>query len=302
VNIRAAAVSCLCLSLCGQSVTLAAPVATQVSVQTVQGQSTNPVWPGPVAASSSVVAQVGLFDRAESQWSTFAGATVAGFEGRVRLDLANPGVASVHPGELLFTLTVPAGGSVLLDYAITVQAPAGVPMPRVEIDVGNDGTVDLTQASILPQTIGVPATGLPMPFRVTIDAALAIPGSLRAEVRITARPSNGVAVNRLYAGCTFLELLRVLPTWSGGIAYHGWVSSPLDPVVAVLGLQVQPTLLSSGGLPCLLFPTPDVLVFLPSSTTHTLAIPQAVRPFEFWLQGVHPFALETSWAFWITAN
>jgi hypothetical protein len=300
--LRVVVPSLACVSLCGQSVTLAAPVATSVSVQTAQGSWNNPIWPGPVSANSTVVAQVGLVDRAEWQWSAFAGTTVAGFVGSVRLDLANPGIASVQPGQLLFTLTAPAGGWIRLDCDITVQAPAGVPVPRVEIDIGANGSVELSQAGIVPQIINVPATGAPLPFGVTIDAGLATPGSLRAEVRITARPSNGVAANRMYAGCAFLELVRVAPTWSGGIEYQAVGANPLFPIVAVLGLHVQPTLLSGTGVPCLLFPTPDVLSFLPYSTVETLPIPPAVRPFDFWLQPVTAFGLETGWTWWVTAN
>lgn len=290
-----------CLSLIAQSFTLAAPVATSVLVQTAAGTMNNPVWPGPVAGSSTVGAQVGLFDRAEWQWNTFAGTTAAGFSASVRLNLGNPGVASVQPGQLLFTLTTPAGGAVHLEYTLVVQAPAGAAVPRVEIDIGADGTPDITQANVTPQTIGVPATGMPMPFLITIGAALAAPGAMTAEVRITARPSNGVSATRAYAGCSPLEFVRVMPTWSGGIEYQV-IGNPMCPSIAVLGLQVQPTLLPVPGPPCLLFPSPDAIHFHSGVSSHTLAIPPGVRPIDFWVQGVTACGLESSWTYWVHAQ
>ena len=72
---------------------------------------------------------------------------------------------------------------------------------------------------------------------------------------------------------------------SYGVHLRGWSK---DPVVAVLGLGTQPTLLPPSPLspvPCLLLPSPDLVLLMPPSG-FDLPIPPAVRPLNLYVQGV----------------
>ncbi|MFN3242498.1 MAG: hypothetical protein ACE37K_13425 [Planctomycetota bacterium] len=70
-----------------------------------------------------------------------------------------------------------------------------------------------------------------------------------------------------------------------GVLFGVGVAS--GPAVAVYGLGVQPTLLPNSGAlqPCLLVPSPDLVVLIPPNG-HLLGLPAAVRPITVYVQGV----------------
>lgn len=286
-----------------QGFTLSAPVATTVTLQVPTGTTSTQVPAGPLLASGDAILQTPS-SFASFSWGGSAHSTYANVSARARCLLsAAGGSASVVPGELLYTLTVPPG-FVYFETEITIVGTAGAPIPHVRIDLGADGVVDLTEASSPgPQTIGLPVPSGTFAIRISVDAALVGAGVVDASARVTARPGSGVSSSMILYGCG-ADPFGVWPTWNGGIEYGGASPSPF-PRVAVLGLQVQPLLLQAlTSPPCLLLPSPDVLVLLSTWAPQSLAIPAAVRPIMIVAQAVEvdPLGLLTSNAFQVFAN
>jgi hypothetical protein len=283
-----------------QSFTLSAPVATALTLHVPSGTTSTQVPAGPLAPSSYVSLQNGG-SLASFSWSAGCLSTYAVCSASARCLLPAGGNAAVAPGELLYTLTVPPG-LVYFEMEITIAGTAGAPIPHVRIDLGADGLVEVTEASPPgPQILGLPVSG-PFAIRIAVDAALVGTGMVDASARVTARPGSGVFSSMILGGCG--AHFDVVPTWGGDIVYGSPFPSPF-PKVAVLGLQVQPLLMPAQvGFPCLLLPSPDLLVLLSASTAQSLAIPAAVRPITIWAQAVEvdPLGLLTSGAYQVFAN
>jgi hypothetical protein len=113
---------------------------------------------------------------------------------------------------------------------------------------------------------------------------------------------NGVTVAPSLAGCGLGEL-EVRPAWDvDGVAVRvAKTQWPGHLQVAVFGLGTSlvplgPSPASTPLAPCLLLPSPDLLVLLPPAAPFLLPIPPAARPIAIHAQAVllTPFGFETT--------
>ena len=217
-----------------------------------------------------------------------------------------PGSSVVDPHEAIIELTAPASRVVELAIDQDFDMPPGAAVPRLDFDLGDDGTLDFPGARTI--TVG------PAPYRIRIfgDFELTSTGGLALGSvgwNMTVRPDNGVNVQQVVAGCTDAPIEVFEPFASDGIE----VRVPLEPepVFVVLGFSAQPVTLpittTVTPFPCVLYPSADVVVFFPSGVGSSLSIPlpPAVRPASFYVQGVEFFGLPYLYptdAFFVTAN
>jgi hypothetical protein len=195
----------------------------------------------------------------------------------------NPASAGVDPGELLFQLTAPAPRWVFVAGFVDSFTPPGLPAPQIELDLFDDGVVEWsTSASFAPIHVLVGPTPVPVRFRCT--ATLPANGWAQGAGRLDITPDNRVDVYTLMQGCLPNDFLRVEAAFA-----HNGVRLRVPPgelCVGVLGLAAQPLLLATyGGFPCMLLPSPDVLLLIPQAG-YDLPIPAAARPIDVYAQAV----------------
>ncbi|HEX5051320.1 MAG TPA: hypothetical protein VFZ65_06080 [Planctomycetota bacterium] len=284
-------------------VTLALQSPTGVTATAVSGSNTSTLV-GPVGILpmlGSVDVQVGSFDcQAGTSWEVTP--YVTDFRTRIEQSvyvapgLSGPTSAISDTGDLRLEFAAAGATPAQFSCQITVLADAGNPTPLVEVDVGADGVIDFTQntfpGGIVPAAFGV----TPTPVIVRVRSSLTTPGLTRVYVTLDAVPSNNLVIDQVIGGCATRNLL-VEPTFTGqGVAiFAGGV--PFHPTVIVLGLNTSLLQLPAiGGLPCLLLPSPDLLVARLTYEPYELPIPAAARPISFWAQGVavQPNALVTT--------
>lgn len=285
-------VLCCSLAAAPAQVSITASVAVP-AVLVVAGTGpvafdTVPAGPLPASGGRSVV-QPGQ-GSVNLGWHTFEHSTRASFEIQHSLDVTASG-ASAGLSTLDVVLQVQASGPlpVIVHLEHSIQLGAGVPSPTARVDVGNDGTFELVESSPGPQSVWPLVLG-PAPLQVLVrtDAVLGAPGLVVTGLVVRVEPANGVLVQPLLVGCAS-TYLHVLPSFVGdGIDLVAQPSSlPPDPAVAVLGLGVQPVALPwTTQLPCLLLPSPDLLLWLPPLQAVNLPLPATLRPIVFFAQGV----------------
>jgi hypothetical protein len=188
--------------------------------------------------------------------------------------------------DVRLALTAPAPLLVSLQADKGIEVTAGLPAPMLRVDVGDDGTFELTEGLGLQIQTNVLLGPIPFHVRVQMDAGTTIPGTITSFVTIDLLPTN-TNVSAVVSGCAWL-VHGVAPRFDGNLDLS--FDSPLQPLqpgVVVLGLAPQPVLL--GMLPnaaCLLMPSPDLLVLTLPGTTLTLNVPPAARPVTIWTQAV----------------
>jgi hypothetical protein len=264
----------------------------------VQTQS-SAVSIGTLAPSGSCSATVGtsVVGNAQShtQWTYVAGPTLVACTLLQSLVVANTSVgeSTAGPHELLLEIASPVVRPVTATIEIVKGATPGLPATTVELDLDNDGVVELSGA-VLSGTFHRTGTVGPQPWQIRVRFVGAIPlgaiGSLLDVVRITVRPENNLQILPALAGCLDNGVFAV-PAWdASGVALTPLtiVPPPVPPLrIAVAGLTAQPSFLPpvGGPFPCLLLPSPD-LVVVPTTNDFELALPPAVRPVTVFLQYV----------------
>lgn len=285
------------LPLAAQSVTATtaalSPVAVNVTVSGVNTTNTQPI--GPLAGQGSVQAQLGTPGaHAEGfvRWSTDVDATAT----RVWLSnvlLGDPGVpcsVSIPSHSFLVSFTgTPAGVSCDLELFHFRDHPVGGVLPRIDIDLDNDGAIDLPGLALGTTTLPLIQLGSQAkPVRIVMSAQLPGPGWSLTTFAIAARPHNNVAMTQIVSGCPTLygDLLAPVQVFADrGIDFRMAWGEYQQANVYVIGLGQQPALLPpQGGVPCLLVPAPDILIG--QATPLHIALPAIVRPVTFYVQCV----------------
>jgi hypothetical protein len=262
---------------------------------------------GAMASSNALSAFAGGalngFGRAELAWGFAQDPVQAQFYLQQNMTTfgATPASASFGPGDFLITLHAPTPTNLVLDVSHYLLITAGMTLPTLQVDVGDDGSVEFAsgQADPTPFPVAVGPAGLPV--RVRTQLVLSTPGLLLSNVTLRATPAH-TWVQPIVAACVVPDLL-VYPHFAGEVSLQGGSFSN-DPWLPVVGLSMQPTLLPHAPFPCLLLPAPDfVLPWAPFATLHTIPIPAAIRPITFWTQAVTvtPNGLQTSGAFRVDA-
>jgi hypothetical protein len=268
-----------------QSLALSAPLPTLASVSSPAQSVTLPA--GPLVASGALVVGTPFAGpEASFRWESSAHPTGLYFGAQVLLRNPSAAAASLAagPGEILLALSAPT--TMQVDVALRGEFEGAV-APQLSVDVFDDAVLELSPpasgdvaSASLTLTIG-PA---PVPIRTRLAMSQSGSGESLGNLRVVVTPRSQCTVARWSVGCggsTFVPL----PTFDGNVEFAG---APMlnAPVVGVLGFGIQPLLLGQTVVPCVLFPSPDaLLVFLTWGST-PLTIPAALRPFEFWAQGV----------------
>jgi len=279
------------------SMSVPAPIDVTCTEGAVTDTDTQPAGPSNYferfAATPNLFAALGVF--------AFSSDLSAGFGLNMNLSrssAAAPGaVAAIGPASLVVDVTCPTTTAVRWQCAFENASSPGIAPPQIEVDIGDDGIVDYIDGQLVslaqPQFVGVQ----PVPVRITFSATTSSfpqPAGVHAtSLAITVLPDARVTSTPVAIGCAGGgAAIEAVPTFLGeGVRIGATSFIQSMPLVAmVIGWGTQPVLLPSfGQAPCLFVPTPDIVVLqgFPVPAID-IALPPAVRPATFWVQGVVP--------------
>ncbi len=307
----------LAVSVASQSPTVtvsaANPLVVLVSTATGGVQSTLPA--GPLVSGGSLVASLPGpgFSWAGVSWQAAADDHQASFWLEATIDAATaPSTFAGHVGPNEFLLQCTASGPAPARLFASRQGNLvpGAPWPTVQVDFGNDGTIDIADLGFPGVNRFEPAFGVqPILVRIVIDASLLGPGRSQTWVSVDLLPENNVTLATVAIGCSASGWPLVLyPSFTDrAIDIFLWPGTTFlaDPTVFVVGLSQQPLLLPAmPWAPCLLVPSPDILLVPPPGAADLhIPLPAVLRPVEFWVQSaaVTPIGLWTTDAVRVTA-
>jgi hypothetical protein len=266
--------------------TVTAAVATQVV------SSTWPAGPLPAAVYLAPAIPAGPLGQAQT---TFGFGVDQGLQPAVGLvalgsssPLASASVAtSFGPMDVLLQVqsSAPVTANLVVERVVTGTAGASIPMQRV--DVGNDGTFEVTEFTFAGA--GIPSLALgPQPLMVRVLFGAGTVGSQVIESRLRLRfvAENNLSIVPAISGCT-ADHLAVAPSFQGtGLDLYAQPMLTGDLTVGVIGLGIQPLVVSTVYPGCVLLPSADLLSLLPEFAVANLPIPANVRPATLWVQGV----------------
>lgn len=194
--------------------------------------------------------------------------------------------AAIGPCEILVEMqaaqTVYVGMNVIPNH----YSVAGSTMPRIDIDVGNNGIAEYINGQqaipLPPLTVGPQ----PLQLRLIIDASAVALESVWMQLDIQVEPIRQFNATPVAASCSI---------YGGGLEALGsflpnginlWApSTPTSPIVMVLGLDTAPQILPSNlGWPCILIPRLDATIPLAGGPGLEFVVPLAVRPLTFYAQ------------------
>jgi hypothetical protein len=279
-----------------QSVGVTLSALTPLPITATDGINTTTVsWPAgamPNSGSFCAISPNVGFAGGCADWQLFATNNVA----QVRLTHSLSNANSIPsfqcqagPHEFLMTFTSASSRNAKLDFRRTTTLTAGTPWPSVMIDVDNNGVFEVNNLSAVTGAL-IPVTFGPQPLLVRVVVDVAISGQAGASNFVSASllPDNNLTIATPVLGCNPIspppqDFLQ--PSFDNLGVDLRVGNTPSEPAVIVIGLNAQPQLLSINGLlPCLLLPTPDVVIFAPGGMN--LALPASVRPVSFFAQGV----------------
>jgi len=292
-------------SAVAQSVTAtfltATPVVT-LAYSSVLGQPpVQQTVPASTAGPRSLFSPSGSTE-ALSTWYDYAFATETqvAWQQRAEVQEAAPSFA-VATGEILVDLVATTATPVTIELVRQLTAGAGTVMPACSIDIGDDGIVEMTEATSATLHIGSITLGV-QPLRIRMRSHVSQMGLGAVDLFLMMRvfPNNSLVISAVGVNCS-LGLLEALPAFSAtGVQFR---SPSAYPTVLVLGLDVQPLTAPLFPATCPLLPRPDAFFPLLQGQTFTLALPAAVRPVTLWAQGVTvaPGPLLPTGGFWLSA-
>ncbi|HZN42041.1 MAG TPA: hypothetical protein VFD82_24790 [Planctomycetota bacterium] len=237
-----------------------------------------------------------------SQWDAFAHDTEARIYWQQRAEVFEPTPSFADAGgELLAQLSAPTPTPVQLELSRILSVTTGASTPFCSIDLGDDGIPEVTSWTSVPVLLSTTLGPQPLPIRLRSFVGHVGLGVVDVELRIRVLPGTAPSISPLVIGCTGPAGVWA-PTFVGeGVVFYPF--SGLAPLVLVLGLGLQPVVIpASLPTPCLLLPTPDLLV-VPGLSPFFLPLPPAVRPVTVWVQGVAvtPTGLATTDGFTVIA-
>ncbi len=284
------------------------PLTAQVSVG--GGPAVVTVPPGPLPSSGGIGAslpnapgEVGVVYQALAT-STFAVVNLTH-------SIGNPAQLPFFTGEagphaFLVRFTSPTPRAATLDVRRFVELSPGAPMPTVALDYGNDGTIDVPNVSPL-QGASTPVALGPQPFDVRVIVTATLGGQLGSFDYTSVRllPDNDLTIVTPVAACASVQPPPA-PLVQPSFDDTGVVLTQQFPFpsVIVVGFAAQPVLLgANAAVPCILLPSPDVLL-IPPNGQFALPLPASVRPVTFHVQcaGLFPQGLLVSDGVSVTAS
>lgn len=302
--------SFLCmLPLAAQSVGVSLAAANPLTVSVAAGGlvASDTVPAGPLTTQTSVSAWLPVGHASAQWWSNLS--NYVQLQHRLGLDAGqtgSAGTAGTH--EFVVTFTSAVTRNVMVEAWRNVQLTPGAPWPRVQLDIGNDGTVEVADLSVSGLT-SFPVTFGPGPLevRVVIDAGLLAPGFLENRVALYIVPDNDLDLTVIVPDCN--PVLPSPPPFLGpsfeGRGIQLAMNQPLGSLAfLVFGFTPQPQFLGlNAGLPCMLLPSPDIVALAAAHPMH-IALPASIRPLTFYAQGVlvSPQGVLTTAGYQVRAN
>ncbi|HEX6812729.1 MAG TPA: hypothetical protein VF384_13970 [Planctomycetota bacterium] len=209
---------------------------------------------------------------------------------------------AVATGQILVDLAATSATPVTIELSRVLTAGAGTVVPACSIDVGDDGAIEMTVGTTAVVSISsITLDVQPLRIRMRSHVSQTGQGMVDLELRMRVFPNNSLAISPVGLGCAGAGLLVAVPAFAGtGVQF---TSMLFDPVVLVLGIDVQPLTAPLFPAACPLLPRPDALVPVFAGQPFTLALPAAVRPVTLWAQGVTvlPGQLLPTRGFWLHA-
>jgi hypothetical protein len=283
-------------ALAAQTVTLTGTVTNAIVIEarvgTLVNTATQPAGPLPPSNLGQVSIPLGAQGQAllnfGSSLTSNGPALGFGLEAYASSTALGGAAVSTTTGLVDVLLQATASAPVLADLVPErqVASTSGTAMPRLCIDVGDDGSFEITEF-VGSSVLGLALGPVPTPIRVQFEAGTIGTQTVSARFGFTLVGSNQLQIRSIYAGCVASQLF-VQPSFVGtGV---GLTMAPLGAgnlSVAVIGTSVQPIVSPLFVYPgCLLLPAADVLLALPAFTTVEIPLPAAVRPVSLWVQAL----------------
>lgn len=199
--------------------------------------------------------------------------------------------AATGPAELAVAFTCPTVTPVRLNVTLQNYTTPGAPQPTALLEVDGDGVVDYINGIGVTAVPRLAVGPQPLVVHVSMASALQQPGSVAASLLVEVVPDTDVHIQAQALGCGGTAALTATPTFvDHGVRIAAASFVPAMPYVfVVFGWGIQPQLLPSyGTAPCLFVPSIDLVVPLVWPQYVDIALPPAVRPVTFWIQGVTP--------------
>ncbi|HEX5054814.1 MAG TPA: hypothetical protein VFZ65_23760 [Planctomycetota bacterium] len=270
-------------------------LSTSAQNGAVASSQTRPIGPLPTIGNvDAIVTNGASLVEASTSWGATANATLAGFvvEQHLVVRGSTGGSCASGPNEIVFGVSSPVQRPAILTVRLSKAASPGTASTTVLVDIGNDGTIDATAASPVNMLSKAVSFGQqPLEVRVVLAGGVtpgqATDASLDDLVVVQVEPDNHLGVLPAAAGCAN-QAATLRAAWdldSMLLDVDTSVATPL--VVGVFGLSPAPVVLPNASLPlpCLLVPSPDLLVVV-TPGGFTLHVPPAARPVSIWAQGV----------------
>lgn len=278
--------------LAAQSVSVSLESLTGISLSRTDGgglaQAQLPA--GPVAAWGGISTGPFMSALASVGWnssSTPHDATVWLAQDLLAGGAGSSAQASAH--EFLVTFTANGTAPSVLRITRYSNLTAGTTYPGISIDIGNTGNALPIGAN--PISAAMPALGAQsLEVRVVFDAAMVTNGAVYSQLDFELLPDNQLAFVPSATSCIWPGpvTLGLAPSFvQRGVE----ITAPITqgPSVLVIGWSASPFLLpTTVPLPCLVVPSPDVLLLVPPNVVVSLQVPlpAAVRPATFHAQVV----------------
>lgn len=284
--------SLLCCLSCAaiataQTITLASP--TGGSLLTASGasvQSTS-LPAGPMAASGLLQSQQSPSASATMTWNSTAAPTWMAldlqFDASANSTIA-ASAAAIAPVEVVMQVSTPTPRAVRLVLDRSSNATAGTATPMLRIDVGDDGSYEVTESS--PQSsVGIVMQIGPTPLPIRLSAAMLVTGNQTAQGNLSVLCVPVDSLSLVATGCAGV-FYEPLPMFSGDLQLSTSFAFPYQSL-AVIGSSFAPVVFPAPAVTfCLLVPSPDLLILLPASGAATLVVPPAARPITLWTQAI----------------
>lgn len=190
-----------------------------------------------------------------------------------------------------------------IELSRVLTASPGAFAPTFGIDLGDDGIFELFETGLPSGTYWRVLGPTPIAIRLRSQVTQTGPGSVALRLHVTIRPANNLTVSPVAMPCASNDMLQVLPSFVGqGIETLVYGTPPTG--IVVLGLGPFPQALpTTSATPCVLLPSPDLVIYAPYPQTFYLPLPAAVRPLTLWMQGVSitPTGLGTTLGYTVLA-
>jgi len=277
-----------------QQVTIQASAVTPIAVWnwTYWGtQQTSTLPAGPLPAAGSVEQLGGPW--ASVSWLTQSSASETSFGILSQRSSLQPSVmvAGTDAFEVVLDLSAPSARAIELVLERADASPNQAQPATVSIDIGNDGIVEYAD---LPTNGPITLSGLtagPNPLQVSLAMSATSIGSFgtwgtaSTDVLVRVRPDNDVTIVKEVDGCVPGQpgFDAPVPVFAdAGVDLH------FTPGLLIASAQSTPILWTPSSPlpfvgPCLIVPSPDILLWEPSGTLH-VALPPEVRPGQLHLQ------------------